>query len=145
MEQFTNRVLEASESSLARAHALRELAQHFPQEIEAQLDPNDGALLESLLAEHFNALRGTSGRVVAEVRQIEAVPAPAPPLPARNWQAHAHNLVTAAERLDQILTKLLAVSGSGSTQQALTSELTRAVAQMEAEITAAEPALRRTH
>jgi hypothetical protein len=139
-EEFTNGLLQSSESALARAHALRELARHFPPETEAQLISNERTLLDSLRSDHFNVLRTTFRRVLADTRQIVAPSGAAPVVPSRNWHLHAYDLVPAMERIDQILTRLLATGGNGESQSTLLSELGRALSRMEAEIAAAEPA-----
>ena len=143
-EEFTDRILEASESSLVRAHAIRELSRRFPSEIESQLTSNDHALLNSILSQHFAGLRDASRRVLSDARQITGPMNPTAQAPARHWQAHAQNLVTTIEGVDQALTKLLATGGGGTSQQALIGELDRGLSRMEAEIAAAEPAFRET-
>lgn len=143
-EEFTDRILEASESALVRAHAIRELARRFPVETESQLSPDDHALLNSLLWEHFAGLHGASQQVLLEARQITAPAVSAPQLSARSWQAHAQSLVAAVERVDQALTKLLAVGSGATGQQALITELDGDLSRMQAENAAAEPAFRRT-
>jgi hypothetical protein len=143
-EEFVNRTLEASESLLLRAHALRELAEHYPPEIEAQLSAADRGLLDSLLANHYAGVDGASRRVVGQARLITPATAQAQQFAAQSWQAHAQNLVAAAQDLDQVLTKLLAGSGGTASQSALIDELDAALRRLEAEMAAAGPAFRRT-
>jgi hypothetical protein len=143
-EEFTNRILEASESCLARVHALRELAQHFPSNIETQLTAEDRVLLGSLLGEHASALRMAWGRVLIPARQIVTLPAGSPRLTTQSWQEHAQRLVTAGERSDRVLTNLLAIPGSPANRNTL-SELASTLAQFDAEIASAEPVLRSSH
>jgi hypothetical protein len=142
-EEFTDRILQASESSLLRAHALRGLAGRFPPEIEARLTPQARALLDSLLSEHFAGLEAASRRVLSEGRLIGAAGTEVLEVQPQSWQAHCRGLVVSIERVDEILTKLLAIGGDPNTQQRLTLDLGRALDRMEAEIAAAEPAFRR--
>jgi hypothetical protein len=141
--EFINSLLEASESALTRAHALRVLAEHFPPEIESQLASKDLAILDTLLAEHFAALRRASDRVLAGARQIAVLSSPTRDVAGQSWQPHASRLVTAVERVDRILTRLLAIGGGTSNQQILIPELDDALGRMEAEMARAEPVFRR--
>ena len=142
-EEFVNRTIEASESCLVRAHALRELAQHYPPDIEAQLAPAHRALLDSLLANHYAGFESASRRVIDQARQIAGPTAPSQQVPAQSWQAHSQSLVAAVEQVDSALTRLLAGGGGPGGQQSLTSELDRGLRRLEAETSAAAPAFRR--
>jgi hypothetical protein len=71
-EEFVNQTLEPSEACLVRAHALRELAQHYPVELEANLSPADRALLQSLFSNHYAGLNAATQRVLERARQRSA-------------------------------------------------------------------------
>lgn len=142
-EEFTNRLLEASESSLLRAHAIRELAQHFPPEIESQLSAEERSILDALLADHLAGLDTAVRRILADGRYIVPAGSREPPASAQNWQSHAGTLVTANERVDRLLTQLLAVGGPASELPALTAELDGALSRLEATMLAAKVVLRR--
>lgn len=140
-EEFTDRVLEASESSLARVHAVRELARRFPPNIESRLTAEDQTLLGSLLTDHISALRTAWDRVLLPVRQVVTLSTSSPRLPAQSWQEHAQRLVAAGEGADRVLTNLLAIPG-GPTNRTALAELDSALTHFEAEVTAAEPVFR---
>jgi hypothetical protein len=137
-EEFVNQTLEASEACLVRAHALRELAQHYPVELEANLSPPDRALLQSLLSNHYAGLNAATRRILERVRQV-APPAQAAPAPvsAPSWQAAAHSMVPAIEQVDRVLTKLLAGGSTTSSYQVLIAELDDAARRMETELAGA--------
>ncbi len=137
-EDFVNRALEESESVLLRAHALRKLAERFPPARESQLTPADKAVLASLLAQHFSAL-SAAANAVAAVREVAPSAGAAPVTPAADWQAHTANLLAAAEQADKVLTRLLAVPGAETDEQAELRELDAALGRLEAEISAAAP------
>ncbi len=135
-EQFINRVLQASETSLLRAYALRELATRFPPEIEAQLSATDQALLASLVGEHVAALEAATQAVLSDARQLAPPAGPVPAVPVRAWQMQAASVAVAVESVDRLLTKLLAVPGGAVHLEALTTQLKERLARMEAEVAA---------
>lgn len=134
-EEFTNRILEASEACLLRAHAIRKLAQRFPSEMERQLPAQDQSLLQSIYAEHFAGLTAASRTVLVEGRRIAATVDAASTRQPATWQAQASSVVAAVERVDQLLTRMLAVAGATAEQPTLAQELGHALSGMEAEIT----------
>ncbi|HYO83356.1 MAG TPA: carboxypeptidase-like regulatory domain-containing protein, partial [Bryobacteraceae bacterium] len=69
VENFTNHVLDLSEAALARAHALRRLAERFPPETEAALPADAGEKLGAMRRAH-------SDKLMAGVRQLMEVIAP---------------------------------------------------------------------
>src|SRR5262249_17820868 len=141
--EFVNETLESSESLLLRAHAIRELARHYTPEVEAQLSATDLELLQWLLADHYSGLEAVSLRVLEQARQITTgTVSPDQPPASRPWQDHAQNLVTAAQHVDQLLTKLL-VGNRAADESALTIELTTALRSLQNEIASAGPVFRR--
>ena len=111
VEDFINRVLDASDAMMARVHALRGLAKAFPPAVESSLSSSDRAVLASLRTDHATALAG-------QLRELRTILKPILPaqLPrtervqAANWQAGAQALFSAAQNLDQLLNRALAGS-----------------------------------
>lgn len=134
VEEFTNRVLDASDAVMARAHALRALAARFPPEVEARLGSSDRELLAALGSGHLAALDPAVGQLVdALVPLMPAVePAAAQAIAAPHWQARAHALLEAARHVDRLLNTMLAASGGDHT-----AELRSAIARLRAELEAA--------
>jgi hypothetical protein len=133
-EEFVDRILQASESAVVRAHALSKLAQRFPSETEHQFSAPEKALLKSLVADHLTALQDAARRVLADGRHLQPAGIAVPQLSAQTWQAHAPSLVTAVEQVDQILTRLLATGDSAANRSALLTDLDRALARVEGEL-----------
>jgi hypothetical protein len=65
MERFSADLLDRSDAAMARAYALRRLAQQFPPEAEARLSSADRALLRKMAREHLAAL--TAGMLDVEM------------------------------------------------------------------------------
>jgi hypothetical protein len=135
-ENFTNQLLEASESSLARAHAIRKLADRFPQEVEQGLNPADRSLLLSVVSEHVQALEAASRRVTTAVHQFAPSSSQAAAVPAQSWQTHARSLLETSQRIDALLTQLLAVPGSVDNESLMLQRLDEALARWQAQIAA---------
>ena len=126
----------------ARDHELRErhVEQHLSY-VRAKIDAalaGDTALRADVAREAGAALALAPENLEARRAVLSLLTHPPPQLPAQSWQAHAQSLVTAIERVDQVLTKLLAIGGSAPDQQALLVELDRDLARMQSEIAAAE-------
>jgi hypothetical protein len=103
VETFTNATLEASESVMARAHALRQLADRFP-EGESAL----GQKLREIEASHIVALRTSVDRLTALLQPLTG-----PVEPGASRAVDARALLGSAQRLDTILTIALASSNAG--------------------------------
>lgn len=132
-EEFVDQTLAASESSLLRAHAMRELALRYPAEVEGRLSSSDRAVLSALVADHFEGFQTTARRVLEHARQLVPATVAGQAGPARSWQDHAQSLVAAVEPVDQALTKLLAGSGTPDLA-ALNAELDAALRRLESEL-----------
>jgi len=113
VEDFTNRVLDASDAIMARVHALRALARAFSLEVESGLTPADGALLETLRDDHTAALSERIGELQRILEPVIAQPSAAPnPDPGPNWQRTAETLFAAAQQVDDSLNGVLAGAGA---------------------------------
>ena len=119
LQEMTDRVLEASGSAVARAHALDLLASKFLPETEAGLAEADRTLLGRLRQVHIAALDDLTMRIA---KDIEAI-LPAGPLPdaeARyRGRGSERDLVAAVQQVDDSLNRLLAGSFSESSGEAL--------------------------
>ncbi len=136
-ENFTNHVLDLSEASLARAHALRALARRFPPEVEAQLPAADIATLHRIEDDHTRAL-------VASVRQMNEVIRPvlrsAPAASVADeydtWQAGAENVLGIARELDGVLTRALTGTSPAANPDEALTKLGRTAADLQARVAA---------
>jgi hypothetical protein len=135
-QEITDRVLEASASALARAHALEVLADKFPPETEARLAAQDRELLRNLRDGHTAEL----GRLVAKIRsdlQPLLVSSASPPPyvtdngTGRPWQAGILALVVSAQETDKLLNRLLAGSYSQSSGEEMLRGLSSQIDRFE--------------
>jgi len=106
---IVDRLLDQSDSSLLRAHALDKLAKRFPHEVEVVLDPSSRQTLTALWSRHLQAVetsRALLRKDLAVLLSAEANEAPAHPCSA--WQECSPVLLKASQDLDQTLTRSLA-------------------------------------
>ncbi|MGH9623163.1 MAG: hypothetical protein ACRD6B_25370 [Bryobacteraceae bacterium] len=121
----TDRILDASSSALARAHALAVLAQNFPPDIQAHLSSKDQRLLRTLRLKHIAALQDLMRKIQAELKPILPASGNTPlhsrsaAENAKSWPAGIPSLVAAVRKLDKSLNVLLAGSYSQSSGAAL--------------------------
>jgi hypothetical protein len=129
-EEGINRVLDTSEAVTGRAYALQALSRRFPPGVEAQLADAERGVLATLRSEHVSAL-------AARLDELELALAPVlgelPPSEAHNadWHTATSRLLTAAQRLDQLLNGMLAGSGDIS---ARVPDLAAALRRLDAEV-----------
>lgn len=120
-QQFADQTLEASEEMLARAHALRALADRFPANVESEMSANSIGVLSAIRDEHMtalaNAVDGIDRSVMPVLRSLH-VETNSPPAPSvANWRELAGPLLSTAERMDRVIGTMLAtttVSSVGS-------------------------------
>jgi hypothetical protein len=111
-EQFADQVLELTDGFMARAHALRRLAERFPPELEAQIPPQERQLLQTMRREHTEPLL----RNVVEVQDrllpvLAAVPTLSNVTPlaitSKTWQDATEELFREARRTEGMLVTIL--------------------------------------
>jgi hypothetical protein len=116
VDDFIAEVLDASELTLARAHAVRALAQRFPP--DAQLSESDWNLLESIVREHVNKAATEVRRVGRLLEPISGAP-PGGGLPAVTWHDAAGALVAAAIEFDRAASRAFASANADPPEQSL--------------------------
>jgi hypothetical protein len=139
LESFSSQLLGRDEAAMARAYALRRLAQQFPAEAERQLSDGDLRLLKNLGREHVAAL----------AREVTAIDRTASPVlasmgaaaaarPSRGdittWQAAAENLFRSASQVETLLAALLGATTPDRPANNLAAQLTSSVAQLQADV-----------
>jgi hypothetical protein len=137
VEQFTNRVLDASEAAMARAYALRALARRFPLGVESQLGAQGLETLAGMRRDHLEALterwRDLDRQIRPLLANLTSQPLPPPAARSPQWQAQTEQLFAATARVDQLLNGMLA-GGDAGTGGA--SELAAALNRLGAQLTA---------
>ena len=104
-EQFSNQTLERSENLMARAFAIRRLAQRFPVEVESGLSADERRMLSDLRGQHLSALNQESeqiGRAALSVVPGASIPIAQSSRPA-SWQAAAEELFRGSQQLERSL------------------------------------------
>lgn len=128
LQEATDRMLDASSSMLARANALRILAEKVPAGAEQRLSPGDQALLRTLRRDHAQRISELFRTMEEDLARLLAAPLPAASVPpAEHWQAGVASLVRGARAADALLNRMLAGSyadtSTGDLLRALTTQL----------------------
>jgi hypothetical protein len=129
-EEGVNRILDASESVMARAYALRGLSRRFPPTGEAQLADADRDVLAALRGEHLSGIRRHLVALRSSIAPLLPKSAEPPTPPAADWQTKAERLFAAAQTVDHLLNRALA---GGQDFARLAPELAEALGRLEAE------------
>jgi Putative zinc-finger len=118
-ERFSSQMLDGMETALAQAHALRNLADHFPPEREAQLEAADRRALRDMAREHITALSTAMGKTNAALNPVlgalGARGGVLGMLPTGPWQDTAQDILKVAQRIDRNLSVMLGAAPSDGT------------------------------
>ena len=133
-ERLATELLEASDAAMARAYALRRLAQKFPAGAEADLGAEGRRVLGKLDQEHATALMEQSvamDRLAGPllVSLGGSAGEPSQPAPA-NWQAAAEEALLASRRVETLLAETLGLAAGETPAEQLPSELLAALARL---------------
>jgi hypothetical protein len=140
LEQLASQVLDSSESLMARAYALRRLAEQFPSAAEQELNPKDKELLKRLRAEHSAALRQQAAQIDRELQPVlSTVPGGAgtPPdngPPSEPWQAATEALFQSARGLDKLVGVMFGAAPSDAPGGQLPAQLKTGLAQLRSRL-----------
>jgi hypothetical protein len=110
-ERFSAQLLDQSDAAMARAYALRRLAQEFSPPAERELGAPDRRLLRSMAREHLAAMaagfQGIDGAVSPLLATRDSGTAREPRATAGNWQDAADEALRAAREVETALAALL--------------------------------------
>lgn len=131
-EQFADQTFDMTDRFMSRAHALRRLAQRFPQTIEAQMTTGDRKLLEQLRQDHAGALVENVTNVEDRLRAVlgvtrentEAASA------SGSWQDETEPLFVAARHAEMLLVALLGASPDQNQSPELPAQTAASLAQL---------------
>jgi anti-sigma factor RsiW len=139
MERIGAQILDWNESAMARAYALRSLAERFPASAEASLKPAGRDTLEGMAREHAAAM----------LRHVESIDGAMTPMltalggsasaaragkPDGTWQTSAENAFRAARRVEVLLSVVWGATPGDSGAADLPSALLTALQQLKAEL-----------
>ena len=110
-ERFSAQLLDQSDAAMARAYALRRLAQEFPPPAEREMGAPDRRLLRSMAREHLAAMaagfQGIDGAVSPLLAARDGGALREPRAAAENWQDAAGEALRAAREVETALAALL--------------------------------------
>ena len=138
LEQLAAEVLDSSESLMARAYALRRLAEQFPVAAEQELSATDQALLKRLRAEHSAAMRQQAIEIGHELQPVLATvsspvdPEPYSGIPSERWQTATEDLFQSARRLDKLLGVMFGAAPSETPGAQIPAQLKTSLLQLRA-------------
>jgi hypothetical protein len=140
LEQLAAQVLDASESMMSRAYALRRLAEQFPSQTELELSPGDRQLLLHLRDEHAGEMRKQAMDIERALQPVLTAvrPSPGSPAlpknPADSWQVATDGLFQSARRLDKLLAVMFGDTPSDISGDPVLSQLKASLAQLRANL-----------
>ena len=139
LDRFSARVLDWNEAAMARAYALRALAQRFPAEQEAAMNAEDRRVLRQMVREHISAaeahIRGLES-VLAPVLTALGAPAVVQPqaAPSGTWQASAEQVFRSSRRVEVLMSVLLGVTSGEKPTTDLPAALLTALRETRANV-----------
>jgi len=131
-EHFADGIFDLTDTFMARAHALRRLAQRFPPDIETQMTSQQMQLLERLRQDHAEAL-------VGDLRELERRIHPALSMPlddagqvntSGQWQNETEQLFVEARHAETMLVALLGASPEETQSPELPAQVAASVTQL---------------
>jgi anti-sigma factor RsiW len=135
-QKIVDQTLKSSEDMMARAHALRSLADRFPPAVAAQMSPSSLALLNSILREHTAALASNVAAIERSMNPIlRSSDATVQPPQRRtaassSWEELTYQLFSSAATLDHLLGTLLAPAAGTQISDSGPADLAMALAKL---------------
>lgn len=138
-ERFSSQILDANEAAMARAYALRGLAQRFPATEESAMSAADRRELRSMAAEHLAVMASQIAaiqRVLGPV--LASLGSPAAPHPAAaaadRWQPAAEEAFRASRRVEVLLSVLLGMAPAQGPAAGKPGQLAQAIGELRADL-----------
>ena len=137
-EEFSSELLDANEAAMARAYALRRLAQQFSQGDSASLSQAERRTLLALAEEHVNAMAGQVEAMENRLGPVLAglgapIPKSTPAAHFADWQTGCEETFQAARREEMLISLLLGVS-PGAQPATLPADLAHTLAEVRADL-----------
>lgn len=136
-ERFSSQILDTNEAVLARAYALRALAQRFAPAQESALTPADRRELHAMAREHAAALAAQFAgiqRILNPVLSSLGTPIPNRSTAAASiqWQPAAEDLFRSSRRVEVLLSMLLGVAPDQNATADVPAQLASAIGDLKA-------------
>ena len=148
-ERFSAQMLDWSDAVMARAYALRDLAQRFPADAEARMSAPDRTLLDDLaredargLASRIENLHRTLAPVLASLGGPQAAAQGRPAGGERAWQPAAEEAYRAARRAEMLLSVLTGATPEKADSRNVPGGLMAALEDARAALADCQKALR---
>jgi hypothetical protein len=137
-EDFSSALLDGNEAAMARAYALRRLAQQFSPGDSTALSPAERHTLQGLALEHVNAMTGQVEAMYSRLAPMltglgAPIPKSVPGAHFANWQSGSEETFQAARREEMLISLLLGVS-LGAQPASLPADLARTLAEVHADL-----------
>ena len=139
LDRFSARVLDWNEAAMARAYALRALAQRFPVDQETAMSPEDRRVLRQMAREHVAALevhiRGLETVLAPVLTALGASAAAQPQAPSQAaWQPAAEQVFRSSHRVEVLMSVLLGVTSGEKPPADLPANLLNALRDTRASV-----------
>lgn len=138
MERIGAQILDWNESAMARAYALRSLAERFPASAQASLKPGGRNTLNEMAREHAAAMlrhvEAIDGAMNPLLTALGGSASPAPAGAPDTWQASAENAFQAARRVEVLLSVVWGATPGDGANSDLPSALLTALQQLKTEL-----------
>jgi hypothetical protein len=135
--QLAAQVLDMSEPMMARAYALRRLAERIPIEAQGELSAQDRQLLKTLQQEHIEALRRETIEIEELLRPaLESVSGTPRGAPDSIAYSSAEELFQSARRVEKLLAVMFGAAPPESPTDQVPSQLLSSLAQLRARVDA---------
>ena len=140
LDQIAAEILDSSDAMMARAFALRRLAETFSLQVEPELSSGDRQLLSRLRREHSSALRQQFVRIDTTLQSVlprsagkDGLP-PDTSVPPGPWQQATEELFQSARRLDKLVGVMFGAAPSDIPAGQLSVQLKTSLAQLRSRL-----------
>jgi hypothetical protein len=136
-ERFSGQLLDWTDSAMARAYALRRLAQQFPPAAVSGMQAEDRRTLLAMGRDHLTALQKDLAKIQTTVNPVlKSVGGTGASAEARSdaaWQPAAEQMLASARKVETLLAVVLGVSRGGGNPDA-PSQLLTALGQLNSDV-----------
>lgn len=135
-EQLSAQILDMSETMMARAYAVRRLAERFPVALESQLAAGDRQLLGKMNREHAAVLTQQAAKIERVLSGVlipmggSAGNVSRSAIQCDSWQPCAEEVFRSARRVETLLAGMLGVTADDAVSAQLPSQVLSGLAQL---------------